>query len=64
VDTDALVHFPNRQELLEGARQRTPVGRLLSPQDVANVVVFLCTEFASMIHGQTLVVDGGYSIVG
>ena len=63
VDTDALHHFPNREQLLEGARSRTPAGRLLDPQDVANVVIFLCTEYASMIHGQTLVVDGGYSIL-
>jgi enoyl-[acyl-carrier protein] reductase III len=63
VDTDALLHFPNREELLEAARRRTPAGRLLSPQDVANTVVYLCTEYASMIHGQTLVVDGGYSIL-
>jgi enoyl-[acyl-carrier protein] reductase III len=63
VDTDALTHFPNREELLEEARQRTPAGRLLNPQDVANTVVYLCTEYASMIHGQTLVVDGGYSIL-
>lgn len=63
VDTDALMHFPNRDQLLEEARARTPAGRLLDPQDVANTVVFLCTEFASMIHGQILVVDGGYSIL-
>jgi enoyl-[acyl-carrier protein] reductase III len=63
VDTEALSHFPNREELLERARIRTPAGRLLEPQDVANTVVYLCTEFASMIHGQILVVDGGYSIV-
>ena len=63
VDTDALLHFPNREELLEGARQRTPAGRLISPQDVANTVVYLCTEYASMIHGQVIVVDGGYSIL-
>lgn len=63
VDTDALLHFPNREELLEAARRRTPAGRLLSPQDVANTVVYLCTEYASMIHGQVIVVDGGYSIL-
>ena len=63
VDTEALLHFPNREQLLESSMQRTPAGRLLDPQDVANVVVFLCTEFASMIHGHTLVVDGGYSIL-
>jgi enoyl-[acyl-carrier protein] reductase III len=63
VDTDALLHFPNREDLLEQARVRTPAGRLLHPQDVANTVVYLCTEFASMIHGQIIVVDGGYSIL-
>jgi len=63
VDTDALRHFPNREQMLEVAKERTPAGRVLDPQDVANVVVFLCTDFASMIHGQTLVVDGGYSIL-
>jgi enoyl-[acyl-carrier protein] reductase III len=63
VDTDALRHFPNREELLEESLQRTPAGRLVCPQDVANAVVFLCTDFAAMIQGQTLVVDGGYSIV-
>jgi len=63
VDTDALLHFPNREELLDSARERTPAGRLVHPQDVANVVIFLCTQYAAMIHGQTLIVDGGYSIL-
>jgi len=63
VDTDALLHFPNRDELLQSALERTPAGRLLTPQDVANTVIYLCTEYASMIHGQILVVDGGYSIL-
>ena len=63
VDTDALKHFPNRDQLLEESSKRTPAGRLITPQDVAGVVVFLCTDFAGMIRGQTIVVDGGYSIV-
>ncbi|MCG6962454.1 MAG: enoyl-[acyl-carrier-protein] reductase FabL [Acidobacteria bacterium] len=63
VDTDALTHFPNREEMLQASLERTPAGRLVSTQDVANTVVFLCTEFASMVHGQTIVVDGGYSIL-
>jgi enoyl-[acyl-carrier protein] reductase III len=63
VDTDALKHFPNREQLLEESARRTPAGRMLTAQDVANTVVFLCTPFASMIHGQTIVVDGGYSIL-
>mgnify|MGYP001825069679 CR=1 FL=1 len=63
VDTDALLHFPNREEILDAARERTPAGRLISPQDVANTVVYLCTEYASMFHGQVIVVEGGYSIL-
>jgi len=63
VDTDALKFFPNREQLLAEATRRTPAGRMLTAQDVANAVIFLCTPFASMIHGQTLVVDGGYSIL-
>jgi enoyl-[acyl-carrier protein] reductase III len=63
VETDALKHFPNREALVEESQRRTPAGRLVTPQDVANAVVFLCTDFASMIHGQTILVDGGYSIL-
>jgi enoyl-[acyl-carrier protein] reductase III len=63
VDTDALLHFPNRDELLDSARERTPARRLVQAQDVANVAIFLCTQYASMVHGQTLIVDGGYSIL-
>jgi enoyl-[acyl-carrier protein] reductase III len=63
VDTDALKHFPNRDELLTESARRTPAGRLVTPQDIANAVVFLCTDFASMIHGQTVLVDGGYAII-
>ena len=63
VETDALKHFPNRELILENSRKRTPAGRLTTPEDVANVVYFLCTELSEMIHGQTIVVDGGYSIL-
>lgn len=63
VDTDALSHFPHRDELLETSRIRTPAGRLVTPEDVADVALFLCSPMAKMIHGQTIVVDGGYSIL-
>jgi len=62
VDTGALEHFPNREEMLDlGARN--PVGRLVTPEDVAAAVAFLCSPEAEMIRGQTLVVDGGYSLL-
>jgi enoyl-[acyl-carrier protein] reductase III len=63
VDTDALKHFPNREELLEDAAKRTPAGRRVTPEDIANVVAFLCTDAADMIRGQTIVVDGGISLL-
>ncbi|MFP3471217.1 SDR family oxidoreductase, partial [Micrococcus sp. SIMBA_144] len=36
VDTDALKHFPNREELLDSAKKRNPAGRLVDPTDMAN----------------------------
>jgi enoyl-[acyl-carrier protein] reductase III len=62
VETDALDHFPNREHMLERARQHTPAGRLLQPDDLARAVVFLCSADAAMIVGQILVVDGGYGL--
>lgn len=63
VETGALEHFPNREEMLDWYRRRTPAGRLVEPPDVAGVVCFLASPEASMIRGQTVVVDGGYSVV-
>ena len=62
VETDALDHFPNREEMLRAGRERTPAGRMLEPQDLANAVAFLASAEASMIIGQTIVVDGGFSL--
>jgi len=62
VETGALDHFPNRQAMLELGAQN-PVGRLVSPEDVAAAVAFLCSPEAEMVRGQTLVVDGGYSLL-
>lgn len=64
VDTEALKKFPNRDEILGAASARTPMGRLTTPEDVADVALFLCSDLATMIQGQVIVVDGGYSIRG
>jgi len=63
VQTEALKHFDAlRKEdgLIQKAVNATPAGRLVTPEDIAEVVGFLCTPSASMIRGQVLVVDGGY----
>jgi enoyl-[acyl-carrier protein] reductase III len=63
VETEALAYFPNREQMLQAARKRTPAGRMVEPTDVADAVCFLCSPQADMIRGQTLVVDGGYSLL-
>jgi enoyl-[acyl-carrier protein] reductase III len=62
VDTGALEHFPNRDEML-AAGAANPVGRLVTPEDIAGAVAFLCSPDADMIRGQTLIVDGGFSLL-
>lgn len=61
VETGALDHFPNREEMLE-AGQQTVTGRMVSADDIARVVAFLCSPDAAMIRGQVIVVDGGVSL--
>jgi enoyl-[acyl-carrier protein] reductase III len=63
VDTAALEHFPNKDEMLAMARARTPAGRMVEPRDVADAVAWLCSPGAEMVLGQTLVVDGGFSLL-
>jgi enoyl-[acyl-carrier protein] reductase III len=63
IETGALEHFPNREQMLEAARSRTPAGRMVEPADVADAVCFLCSPQAEMVRGHTLVVDGGYSLL-
>jgi enoyl-[acyl-carrier protein] reductase III len=62
VETGALEHFPNRESMLEAGRSN-PVGRLVEPEDIAGAVMFLCSPDADMIRGQTIVVDGGFSLL-
>ncbi len=64
VDTDALHHFPRREQMLADFARRAPAGPVLTPQDVAGAVYLLCLPEAAMITGHTLVVDGGFSVSG
>ena len=63
MDTDALRAFPNREALLAAFAQRMPVADTLTADHVAGAVYLLCIPEADMITGQTVVVDGGYSII-
>jgi enoyl-[acyl-carrier protein] reductase III len=61
VETGALEHFPNKEAMLAAGRAN-PAGRLVTPEDVAAAVAFLCSPGAEMIRGHVLLVDGGYSL--
>jgi enoyl-[acyl-carrier protein] reductase III len=63
VETDALQFFPNREDMVEHAVQRTPAGRLVYPEDVASAVAYLCSPDAEMVRGHILIVDGGFSLL-
>src|SRR5262249_13990619 len=70
-DTDRLKHLHQRiadaqgitfQEARKQAEAKIPLGRLGDPEELANMVVFLASEAASYVTGQTLVVDGGQTL--
>ena len=61
VDTGALDHFPTKEEMLEAGKD-TPVGRMVTVEDIAKTVAFLCSPDAEMIRGQIIVVDGGVTL--
>lgn len=64
VDTDALTHFPiDVRNTIDQTIQRTPAGRIVTPQEVAKLTAFLCSDGAGMVVGQTITMDGGMSLV-
>lgn len=63
VDTDALKSFPRYEELKKEVIQRTPAGRIGEPEDIARVVAFLASPQSRWIYGQTLIADGGLSLI-
>ena len=65
--TDAIQHFDMVRKdagVIDEVVARTPAGRIVTPEDVAGLVAFLCSPAAEMIRGQVIVMDGGYSLVG
>lgn len=60
VETEMAKNIP--REILQKAIDETVLGRIALPEDIANVVVFLCTEKARHITGEVIKVDGGQYI--
>jgi 3-oxoacyl-[acyl-carrier protein] reductase len=57
ISTEMVKSMP--EKVLEGMKARTPLARLGDPRDIANAYLFLASEEASFITGETLRVDGG-----
>ncbi|MFZ1753100.1 MAG: enoyl-[acyl-carrier-protein] reductase FabL [Caldilineaceae bacterium] len=61
--TDALDWFPSKDAIISNAQEKTPAGRLVTPEDVGELAAWLCSDAASMIVGQTIEIDGGYTLL-
>jgi len=64
IDTDSLRQFKTFDQMKDASIRFSPARRMGEPDDVADVVAFLCSEDARWIYGQTLIVDGGFSLLG
>lgn len=61
VESEALKLYAGDKSMPQ-LSQSTPAGRLVQPEDIANLVAFLCSDESSMIIGQAIIIDGGMSL--
>lgn len=61
-ETDMTEHTLSKQ--IQNQIDKIPLGRMASPKEIAEAILFLASDKASYITGQTLCVDGGYSTNG
>ncbi|MQY80643.1 MAG: enoyl-[acyl-carrier-protein] reductase FabL [Dehalococcoidia bacterium] len=62
VETETLKLYTADPNLPQSAWQTTPAGRIVKPEDIAELVAFLCSDRSNMIRGQIIVIDGGVSL--
>ena len=55
---DFVARSPESKQMIEAG---TPVGRVGQPEDIASIVIWLCSTGASFTTGQIFAVDGGYT---
>ncbi len=64
IRTLAAQHIPGFENILDHMEKTTPLKRNITQEDVAKTAIFLLSDLASGITGQTIFVDAGYSIMG
>jgi NAD(P)-dependent dehydrogenase (short-subunit alcohol dehydrogenase family) len=62
IATDAWKAIPGGESKVAEAAKRSPLGRLVTPEEVARAASFLCSKAAAGVNGHTLVVDGGAAV--
>lgn len=62
VDTGVLNYIQGREGIISDTIEKTPNKRLVTGEDVAQLAAFLLSPFSSMINGQTITIDGGFSL--
>jgi NAD(P)-dependent dehydrogenase (short-subunit alcohol dehydrogenase family) len=60
VDTEFIAALKADPDLIAAVERLTPMGRLATPIEVANAILFLASPAASMVTGHILAVDGGF----
>jgi len=61
IDTDALKAFPNYETVKAEVVKRSPLSRMGDATDLTGACAFLCSDAASWLTGQVIVIDGGTS---
>jgi len=64
IESRMMEYFMSMPELTNAALGRTPLKRFGTPADIAGAVLYLTSGAAAFVTGQTLPVDGGYSVMG
>ena len=61
VETPMTKHWFDDPQMREFFLANSPIGRFAQPEEIANMVLFLCSDLASFAVGQTFALDGGYT---
>ena len=63
METESLKAYEKEAEQRGISIHNSPAGRQVKPEDVADLVAFLCSEESFMVRGQVIIIDGGLSLI-